>query len=504
MEMDLSEFRARLNAVDNKLAALFLQRMDIVGELARYKQQTGRPIVNEQWENATVERLTAELDQPRREAMLLLYHTVFELSHAYQQQLAAAGARYGLLGENLAASFAAPMQAALGNRRYQLFNIDPEHLERFLQSDFDGVNVTVPYNVEIMKYCAELSETAKRIGSVNTVLKRDGLLYGHNTDYFGFGWLLGYSGLTLCGKKVLIFGGGGAGQTVRAAARDMSASEVVVVTRDGEDNYDNLQRHYDAQVIVNATPVGMFPHNGERLIDLACFTGCESVIDLVCNPAVTPLLFDARRLGIPCTNGLPMLAAQSARSIELFTGSLLPKEKITTAVQTFERRQRNLCLIGMPGCGKSHCAAALGRLLHRQVYDTDEMVKAACGLSARECRRQRGEAAFRDLETAAAAEVGKKWGVVIATGGGIVTREENLPLLQQNSTVLFINAPLQSLSTYGRPLSEGRGALERLYAERLPLYRAACDLEIAAGDSPEQTAAAILRVLGDGYEGADS
>ena len=323
--------------------------------------------------------------------------------------------RCGLLGEKLGHSYSPAIHAQLGDYEYRLYECPREKLGAFLKTgDFDGLNVTIPYKKAVIPYCAELSPMAAAIGSVNTLLRRpDGTLYGDNTDAFGFESLLRHAGLDPKGKKCLVLGSGGASVTVQAVLRHLGAGSVTVISRSGEDNYHNLARHQDAELLVNATPVGMYPGNGLAAVDLTAFPACRGVADLIYNPARTALLLQAERLGIPCAGGLWMLVAQAQRAAELFTGTDIPESVIPRITASLRREMENLVLIGMPGSGKTTIAMALAERLGRPVLDVDAAVVESAGCSIPTVFEREGEGGFRRRETAAIADLGKRSGVVI-------------------------------------------------------------------------------------------
>ncbi len=395
---------------------------------------------------------------------------------------------FGLLGRKLGHSLSPEIHAKLCDYEYKLYPTEPENLDKFFSNkELKAFNVTIPYKIEAFNRCAERSETAEKVGSVNTVVRRpDGTLYGDNTDYFGFSYMAEKCGCDFSGKKVLILGSGGASLTVRHVANDNGAKEIVVVSRSGEDNYENISRHYDADIIVNTTPVGMYPNNGERLIDLENFTKCKKALDLIYNPARTVFLLDAERLGIDCINGLYMLVAQALRAAEIFTGETIPLEKIDQIYDAIIKEQKNIVLIGMPGCGKSTLAALLSEKTGRICVDTDSMVEE-CGEKIPDIFAKYGEAEFRCRETEAVKTAGKDKGKIIATGGGAILKPENRIALRENSTVIFLNAPVRTLATDGRPLSKSPEALEKMHAERLPLYLETADFTVEVDPDPEIT-----------------
>lgn len=410
--------------------------------------------------------------------------------------------RCGLIGGNLSHSFSPEIHRALGEYEYALHALASAELEPFLRrGDWDGLNVTIPYKRAVMPFCAELSEAAQKIGCVNTLLRRpDGTIWGDNTDLYGLSYLAARTGVSFAGKKVLVLGSGGTGLTARAAARDGGAREVVTVSRGGPVTYETAEKeHQDAQILINATPVGMYPNNGEIPLDLPGFSGFQGVLDVVYNPLRTNLVLAARAEGIRAGGGLPMLVAQAARASELFTGQPVPGAAIERILGELYRKRANIVLIGMPGCGKTALGQLVAGALGREHWDTDEWVQAHGGESPEEIIRSRGEAAFREIEAEAVRELGRRTGIVLSTGGGVVTREENRAGLKQNGTVFFVQRPLDRLCAQGRPLSMGGEALAALYRQRLPLYQAWADHSVDNGGSPEAAAQTIVEVF---YEAA--
>lgn len=402
----------------------------------------------------------------------------------------------GLLGQKLGHSYSPAIHGMLADYDYQLFEREPEQLEDFLKNgDWDGINVTIPYKKAVLPYCAELSDTARRIGSVNTIVRRpDGSLYGDNTDAYGFESLVKKSGIQVQGKKALVLGSGGASVTVVAVLKLLGAESVTVISRGGEDNYDNLDKHADAQIIANTTPVGMYPNNGQAAVDLAQFPQCEGVLDVVYNPARTALLLQAEKLGIPCAGGLYMLVAQAKRSSELFTGSSIPDSEIGRIEKVLSGQMKNIVLVGMPSSGKSTLAAALGEKLGRPVYEADALIEQEAGMDIPAIFARYGEGHFRALETEILSRLGKLSGAVISTGGGCVTREENYDLLHQNGTIVWLQRGTEKLDKTGRPLSL-KNDLNEMYQKREPMYRRFADAAVDNNGSVEATLAQILEVL---------
>ncbi len=404
--------------------------------------------------------------------------------------------RCGLIGEKLGHSFSPAIHGKLADYEYKLYELSPEQVGPFLEKkEYDGLNVTIPYKKTVIPYCDELSEAAKSIGSVNTIVKRpDGTLLGHNTDYDGFMWLLKNAGADVKEKKAVVLGTGGASVTVQAALRDLGAAQVVVISRSGEDNYENIARHSDAKILVNATPVGMYPKTGVSPVDLDSFTALEGVFDVVYNPARTQLLLEAEKRGIPCANGLGMLVAQAKAACERFTGEPIDDEKVYTIKAEMERNTRNIMLIGMPGSGKSTVGAALAESLGRKLVDVDERIVEMAGCSIPEIFLKDGEEGFRQIEHQALCEVSKESGLVIATGGGVVTRRENLDPMRQNSLIVWLLRDLSLLPKEGRPLSQAN-SLTEMFKVREPLYRAAADCIADNNGSLQDTLKQIMEAM---------
>jgi shikimate dehydrogenase len=401
--------------------------------------------------------------------------------------------RCGLLGEKLGHSYSPAIHKRLGPYEYGLYEKTPSELEAFLETDdFTGLNVTIPYKKTVFPYMDEVSDTAAAIGSINTIVRRpDGTLYGDNTDVYGFKSMLIRSGIPVSGRKVLVLGSGGASVSVLYVLKELGANPVVI-SRSGPDNYENLEKHADAEVVVNTTPLGMYPKNGEAALGLSHLPACKGVLDLIYNPARTALLLEAEKRGIPYENGLYMLVAQAKRSAELFTGEAIDDSEIERIYRELSAELSNIILIGMPGSGKTTVAKRIGSLTGRMVYDADEEFTKTYGRTPEQVITEDGEDAFRGMETKVLRELGKKSGAVIATGGGAVTREENYPLLHQNGVLVWIKRENSELDTAHRPLSAG--SLTKLYEKREPLYRAWADL---TAESSERAAAEILTRLGD-------
>lgn len=400
----------------------------------------------------------------------------------------------GLLGGKLGHSYSPQIHSHLGDYSYSLFEKSAEELEEFLKNgDYSGLNVTIPYKQAVIPYCDLLSPVAEMLGAVNTIVRRqDGTLVGHNTDYFGFETMLVESGLSVRGKKALVLGSGGASKTAVAVLSNHGAN-VVVISRSGENNYQNLSIHADASLIVNTTPVGMFPNPGVSAVSLDGFPQLEGVLDLIYNPARTRILLDAKAQNLVAMNGLLMLVAQAWESAQWFTGSSIDKGKIREIHHILEKQMQNIILIGMPGSGKSTVGRILAEKTGKRFVDADEYLEQKYGVSIPDVIQNQGEAAFRGLETGVLQELGMESCLVIATGGGCVTRVENDPHLHQNGQVFCLERDLEKLPTNGRPLSQ-RTSLVEMYRCRKPLYDRFADFHVDCNATPQRAAAEILRI----------
>ena len=396
----------------------------------------------------------------------------------------------GLLGRKLGHSYSPAIHALLGDYTYCLLEKEPDELGDFLQAgNFDGLNVTMPYKKAVIPYLHLLSQDAQRLGAVNTIIRRHGKLIGHNTDYYGFHSMLAQSQLSPAGKKCLVLGSGGASNVAVAVLEELGA-DVVVISRSGENNYGNLHRHKGAAILVNATPVGMYPNTGNSPIDLDRFPHLEGVLDVIYNPARTQLLLDAQKRGIVAMGGLWMLVAQAKEAAEWFTDTTIGEEQLQRIYTILKQRMENIILIGMPGCGKSTVGPLLAEKLGKVFVDADAEIESIAGKTIPDIFAQDGEDAFRRLETRILAHYGKQSGLVIATGGGCVTREENNPLLRQNGSVFWLQRDMEKLPTEGRPLSQACN-LQKLYQLRAPLYEGFADHIIDNNGSLENTISQI-------------
>ena len=404
---------------------------------------------------------------------------------------------YGCIGEHLPHSFSAEIHGIIGRCPYELKELRPDELPAFMKErSFRGINVTIPYKQAVIPFLDRIDGTARMIGAVNTVTSRDGVLTGFNTDLYGLTCLIRKIGLDLRGKKVLILGTGGTSRTAAYAAETLGAAEILKVSRTagkGAVTYSEAVRdHADAQILINTTPCGMFPHPEQQPVSLRSFPGLEGVADAVYNPLRTRLVLEARSLGIPAEGGLYMLVAQAVRASELFLDTQYPDELTGQVFRTVLKQKENLVLIGMPGSGKSSAGHELARGSGRPFLDTDQLITEKDGRSIPEIFRVSGEPAFRNLESEVIREVSSLTGRIISTGGGAILRPENVTALKQNGRLFFLDRDPDSLiPTDDRPLADTGEKIRQLYARREPLYRAAADEVIHVCGTPADTAAEI-------------
>lgn len=409
--------------------------------------------------------------------------------------------KYGLIGEHLKHSYSCEIHAQIADYEYELHELPPSGLGGFLKKrEFNAINVTIPYKQDVIPYLDEISDTAKRIGAVNTIVNRNGRLYGDNTDFAGMLALARHIGVDMKGRKVLILGTGGASKTGHALAEYMGAESVYYVSRSGKDgsiSYEQaVTEHSDAQIIINATPVGMFPKQDGRPIDISAFPKLEGVIDAIYNPLRTNLILDAQERGIPAEGGLYMLSAQAVHASAVFRDIPLDESLVDKAFKSVKNDKQSIVLIGMPSSGKTTVGRILSEKCGKQLADTDEYIVRKIGMPISDFFAKHGEAEFRKIEKETVAELSATGGRIIATGGGAVLDAENVRALKQNGVLVFLDRrPENLVATDDRPLASRRSALEKLYTERYDTYCAAAELHIDANTTPEAEADAILKEL---------
>lgn len=410
--------------------------------------------------------------------------------------------KYGLIGEHLGHSYSCEIHGAIADYEYELKELAPDELDGFMRAkEFNAINVTIPYKQAVIPYLDEISDRARKIGAVNTVVNRGGRLYGDNTDFAGMSALAKKMKINFEGRKVLILGTGGTSKTARAVAESLGAKQIFNVSRhggaDGLISYaDAVQKHNDAQIIINTTPVGMYPNSEKTPIDISAFGALEGVLDAIYHPLRTNLVLDALERGIPASGGLYMLSAQAVYASAVFLDKELEPELIEKAYNIVKSDKQNIVLVGMPSSGKTTVGRIIAERTGKSFADTDDIIVNEIGMPIAQYFAERGETAFRDLESRTLADASQKGGCVIATGGGAVLRPENVRAMRRNGTVVFIDRAIEKLiATDDRPLSSSRAALERLYAERYNIYKAAADLHIDGNGTPEEVAQAVLKEL---------
>ena len=407
-------------------------------------------------------------------------------------------AKYGCIGKKLTHSFSKEIHSRLADYEYELIELNENELEDFIKGkDFSAINVTIPYKQTVIPYLDSLSDVAKHIGAVNTIVNRNGKLYGYNTDYYGMKALIERIGIDLKNKKVLILGTGGTSKTARVLTEDMGASEIITVSRTKSENhitYDEaINEHSDAEIIINTTPSGMYPDCDSQPIDISFFNNLEGVVDAVYNPLRTSLILNAKVKGIKAEGGLYMLVMQAVVAVEKFLDAEIPKAVADNVYESVFASKENIVLTGMPGSGKS----TVGKLLNIDGFsfvDTDEEIEKLCGCTIKELISSKGEKFFRDFETKVIKDVSSKGSQIISTGGGVVLREENVHYLKRNGKLFFINADFERLCpTDNRPLSDTKEKLRKLYDERIDIYKFTADVIVPDMTTPEEEAQFILR-----------
>ena len=494
----LKDHRTQIDHVDEAIVKLLDERFAIVQNVAMYKEREGLPVQDASREQEKFD-IIARLSSDQTDAYIEdIFKEIMAQSRRYQEDHKSASVgrpAYGLLGRKLGHTYSPRIHRLIGDYDFGVFEREPEELDAFFrEGSFKGITVTMPYKKDVMRYCSELSERAKACGSVNTIVKRaDGTYFGDNTDYYGFRSTVLTSGIDVKGVKAVVLGSGGVSGTVVRVLEDMGANPVVVISRSGADNYENLGRHYDAQIVVNTTPVGMYPNAGEAAIDIRPFKSCRAVFDLIYNPLRTKLMLDARSAGIPAFSGIHMLAAQAVKAYELFMSKELDEEAVTQRVKgSLQWDIENIVLIGMPGCGKTTVGRRLAELTGKDFIDCDEMIQEIYGRGPEDIIQGDGLDQFRSIENDVIRNIMRRSpktdgiapGIVFATGGGCVEREDNLVPLLENSLVVYLEWDLDKLEVNGRPLSQ-RDGVATLFERRRDRYESWCDLKIAANPDSE-------------------
>ena len=403
--------------------------------------------------------------------------------------------KFGLLGRTLGHSFSPRIHSALGNTNYELFEREPSQLQEFFADpELQGINITIPYKVNALEACDVVDPRTERIGCVNTMVRKDGKWHGYNTDYDGFVFTLQHAGIDVSGKECIILGDGASSATVHVALEDLGAKNIVHLSRKTAPFYGDAPNYYEtAQIIINCTPIGMYPHNPANLIDITQFSKLEGVVDLIYNPRRTILLLQAEMMEIPHCDGLPFLVAQGVEAANHFQGESFGTKEIEQILRDMRREKENIILIGMPGVGKTTVGKALGEEMGRTCVDVDHELEKEIGDISTYITEQ-GEAAFREKEAEMIAKFGTQTGLIISTGGGCVTVPKNFAHLRQNGRIYQLTQPVENLSTSGRVLSSGGiERLRELEATRTPMYESFAQCIVEHNRNAPETVAAILK-----------
>ena len=402
--------------------------------------------------------------------------------------------KFGLLGRTLGHSFSPRIHSALGNTNYELFEREPSQLQGFFADpELQGINITIPYKVNALEACDVVDPRAERIGCVNTMVRNDGKWHGYNTDYDGFVFTLQHAGIDVSDKECIILGDGASSATVHVALEDLGAKNIVHLSRKTAPFYGDAPNYYEtAQIIINCTPIGMYPHNPANLIDITQFSKLEGVVDLIYNPRRTILLLQAEMMEIPHCDGLPFLVAQGVEAANHFQGESFGTKEIEQILRDMRREKENIILIGMPGVGKTTVGKALGEEMSRTCIDVDHELEKEIGDISTYITEQ-GEPAFREKEAEVIAKFGTQTGLIISTGGGCVTVPKNFAHLRQNGRIYQLTQPVENLSTSGRVLSSGGiERLRELEATRTPMYESFAQCIVEHNRNAPETVSAIL------------
>lgn len=406
---------------------------------------------------------------------------------------------FGLLGEKLGHSFSKEIHESINDYKYNLIEVSKDNFDKFMvDRNFNAINVTIPYKEMVIPYLSYIDPKAKEIGAVNTIVNNDNQLFGYNTDYLGLKKLIEKNNIIFENKKVLILGTGGTSKTAYILSKDLGCREVVKVSRKQSEStitYDEAKNKFnDANIIINTTPCGMYP-NDDLILELENFHNLEAIVDVIYNPLNTKLIREARKRNIKAVNGLYMLVAQAVYASYIFINKEVDENKIDEVYQKIKNTKLNISLIGMPSCGKSTISKMLGKLLNKEIIDTDDKIVEKIQMPISSFLNKDNESDFRDIESKVIDEVSKLNNIIISTGGGVIKRKENIDRLRRNSLIIFIDRDLHLLqSTSSRPLSSNKTDLEKLYNERYPIYKQSCDYIIKNNNNIEDVIKQIIEV----------
>ena len=494
MAENLETLRNKIDEIDTQIAKLFAERMDAVEKIGIYKKENALGVNQSEREKSIIKRLTKLIPPEYAGAIEQVYEAIFATSKRYQSKLVGK-AKFGLIGRNIGYSFSKEIHAAFADYDYNIINLEPEEVSGFFaKKEYAGYNVTIPYKRDAAALCDELSPQAKAIGSVNTVvLRKDGTLFGDNTDYYGFLNMAEKAGVDFNGKKVLVFGNGATSATICAAVKDKGGI-ITVISRNGKTTYADLPKHNDAQILINATPVGTFPETENQITSIDQFEQAEAVLDVVYTPLKSRFVQQGLERGLKASGGLPMLVGQAKKAAELFAGKEISKEEEEKVYHKILRQKQNLILIGMPGSGKTSLGKAAAKKLNRPFIDIDTEIENREHLSIPKIFEKFGESHFRAIETEVIAEITKTSGAVIATGGGAVMNRRNRLNIRQNGFCVLIKRDQEKLALEGRPVSKAKGT-KALEKERMPVYKELANSEIENNGTLEEALAQLLEAF---------
>ena len=475
---ELKEIRENINKIDEEIIYLLEKRFDLSKKVRDYKISHNKKIYDPEREKEILKKIKE--DNPKYgKYFVKIYQEIMDQSKNLQKE----NESYGLLGKKLGHSYSKTIHEKIGYYDYQYFEKNEDELDDFFEKkDFKGINVTIPYKNNVMKYLDHVSEKAKKIGAVNTIVNKKGKLYGYNTDYFGFFFNLNKNKIDVKDKKCLILGKGASSKTVEAVLKDMCAKEIVFLSRRFKPYFKDARNFFDFEIIINTTPVGMYPNNNEYIeeINLDDFKNLETVVDLIYNPNMTRILIDGKLKNIKYACGIDMLIGQAVKASELFLDRKFDQSKIENIRKSLMKDKLNLALIGMPGSGKTTLGKILADNMNRKFIDLDLEFEKKYG-KIEDFFKNNGEEAFRKKESKILEEFSKKTGLVISCGGGIVEKEDNYYRLKENSLIVNINRDLEKLSIDGRPLSKKYKTLD-IYNRRKNLYDKFKDFEVENND----------------------